>query len=449
MKHELTKGSVPRLVVSFALPYMAASLIQALYSAVDLYVVGQFNGSSAVSAVSIGGQVMQTVTGIVTGIAAGGTVLLGNRIGARDDEGAGRAVGNLAALFVGIALLLMPVMLLLNREIITLMQTPAEAEAEARAYLFYCACGIPFIAGYNGVSALFRGTGDSRTPVLFVLIACICNVAGDFFLVGYLGMGAAGAAIATSASQAVSFFSSLLYLRKKGFAFPVHRRHFRPRRGVISRILQTGLPIALQDALVNLSFLIITAIVNTLGLTASAAVGVAERLLGFAFLVPGGFAAAVAAIASQNLGAGKPQRARQSLWYGVIFAMSVGAVICLLCNVMPERLTGIFSRDEAVIRAAGEYIHFYSLDCIFTGFIFCVNSYFSAGERSIIAFGHSMASTFLVRIPGTWLLSRFCQTSLTPMGLAAPMASVLSILICSVVLLTDRKKRRKSRSVPV
>lgn len=438
----LTEGKISRVILRFALPFMAASLIQALYGAVDLYVVGQYTGSSAVSAVAIGSQVMLTLTGVILGISTGRTVLLGNRIGAKDNEGSARAVGNLSFLFACTAVLLTPIFLLLTQQIIIAMQTPSEAVGEACTYLRICSMGIPFIVGYNGVSGIFRGIGDSKTPVIFVLIACAFNVAGDFLLTGAMDLGAAGAAISTSAAQGISFLISLIYLRKKGFLFPLHWRHFHPVPSDLIHILRIGFPIALQDALANISFLIITAIVNTLGLTASAAVGVVERLLGFAFLIPSGFSSAVAIMVAQNNGAGQPRRAWRSLWFGVGYAMAAGVCICLLCNAIPEVLASIFSKDPAVITAAGQFIRLYSTDCILTGFVFCANSYFTACDRAYITFGQSIIATLLVRIPATWFLSKLATESLLVMGLAAPLASTLAIVIHSFFLLRRREQRR-------
>lgn len=434
MENRLTEGRIGPELLRFAIPFMVASMLQALYSAVDLFVVGQFSGAASVSAVSIGGQVMQTVTGILTGLAMGGTVLIGAKIGEKSFEGAAKALGNLTVLFLALAAVLTPVMLLATNGAVTVMQTPAEAVEEARAYIFLCSCGIPFILGYNGVSCIFRGLGDSKTPVYFIALACGLNVAGDFLLVGLCGLGAAGAAIATTAAQGLSFLTSLVYLRRRGFSFPVRWAHFRPEGGYLRRILRVGIPIALQDGLANISFLMITAIVNTLGVVASAGVGVAERLLSFAFLAPSAFSSAVATMAAQNNGAGRPDRAWRSLWYGVGYSAVVGTVVCLLCNVVPEVFTGLFTTDQAVVTAAGQYLRLYSTDCILTSFVFCVNSYFSASDKAMISFTHSIVATFCVRIPVTYVLRQFSEETLVPMGLAAPLASLLSIVICTFFL---------------
>lgn len=312
-RNELTEGKIGTALLKFAVPFLVSSFLQALYGAADLFVTGQFADSASVSAVAIGSQVMQTITGIILGISMGATVLIGRKIGEKDEQGAAQALGSSALLFVILALALTPLMLLGTNGAVSLMETPAPAVTPARSYIFLCACGIPFIIGYNAVSGIFRGLGDSRTPMYFIALACAINICGDFLLIGGFHMGAAGAAIATVLAQGISFLSSLLYLKKKGFGFPVRRSHFRLDGYCVGQILKVGLPLALQDALVNVSFLVITAIVNTMGVVASAAVGVVEKIIVFAMLVPQAFASAVATMTAQNLGAGKRGRALRSL----------------------------------------------------------------------------------------------------------------------------------------
>lgn len=300
----LTKGKISTTLLKFAIPVLFASLLQALYGAADLFVVGQFSDSAAVSAVAIGSQVMQTITGIILGISMGGTVLIGRRIGEKNAEGTAKAIGSLSILFILFAIILTPLMFLATNSAISLMHTPLEAISFTRQYIIICSLGIPFIIGYNAVSGIFRGLGDSKTPVYFVLIACIVNIIVDVVLVGVLKFGAIGAAIATISSQAISFIISLIYMIKKGFSFEINKKHFKLDKESVKYILIVGFPLALQDALVNISFLIITAVINTMGLVASAAVGVVEKIIIFAMLPPTAFGSAVSAMTAQNIGAG-------------------------------------------------------------------------------------------------------------------------------------------------
>ena len=430
----LTEGPVGRVLFRFALPFLLSSFLQALYGAADLFVVGHYADSSAVSAVAIGSQVMQTITGIILGISMGGTVLIGRRIGEKNERGTASAIGTLAILFAILALILTPAMLLLTKEAVLLMQTPAQAVADAQRYIFICSCGIPFIIGYNGVSGIFRGMGDSKTPVYFILLACVINISADFLLTGAFHMGAEGAAIATVAAQGVSFLASLLYMKEKGFSFPFHRADIRLESSSVLQILKVGLPLALQDALVNISFLVITSIINGLGLIASAAVGVVEKIIIFAMLPPSAFSSAVATTVAQNMGAGYPQRARRSLWFGVGFSLVFGVLFCIYSQFLPDSLTSIFSKDPEVISSAGDYLRSYSIDCILVSFVFCMNSFFSGCGKSVVSFCHSMIATFAVRIPTTYFFSRLGASSLYPMGFAAPAATLISLAICLLYL---------------
>ena len=438
----LTEGKVAPTLVRFALPFMLSSLLQSLYGAADLFVVGQYAGAAAVSGVSIGSQIMSTVTMLILSLSMGGTVLIGNCIGQKNDEGAATAIGTMTVLFGLFALLLTPLMLLGIDAGVALMQTPPEAVADARDYVFTCSLGLPFIIGYNALSGIFRGLGDSKTPVYFVALATGINIIADFVLVGGLKMGATGAAIATVAAQGLSFLAALVWMCKTGFSFPFTRRHLRLDRHSAKRILKVGAPLALQSTSVHLSFLIITAIINTMGLIASAAVGVTEKIMAFAFLPPDAFAAAVAAMTAQNIGAGKPERALQSLKWSIGFSLAFGLLVCGFANLFPEVLPAIFTTDGEVIRAAGLYMRTYSVDCILVAFVFSFNNYFSGCGNAVISMIHNVIATFAVRIPVTLVMSRLPGASLLHMGLAAPAASLLSIFICAGYFLWLRNKNK-------
>lgn len=440
----LTDGPIGPTLLRFAVPFLLASLLQALYGAVDLFVVGQYADSAAVSAVAIGSQLMQTITGIVLGISMGGTVLIGQCIGEKNDEGAAKCVGTITVLFVIIAIILTPIMIFGTNLSVSLMHTPDEAVNFARQYIFICACGIPFIVGYNAVSGIFRGIGDSKTPMYFIAIACVVNIVADFVLVGGFNMGAAGAAIATILAQGISLIISLIFIRKRGFSFKFNKSYVRIDKYSVGRILKVGSPLALQDALVNISFLLITVIVNGMGLVASASVGVVEKIIIFAMLPPTAFASAVATMTAQNMGANKPERAVKSLKYGIGYSLIFGIAVCIYCQFLPHIITGIFTKDTEVIASAAMYLKSYSFDCMLVAFIFCMNSYFSGCGRSMIAFIHSMIATFGVRIPMSYFISKTANVSLYKMGLASPIASFISVAICLGYFMWLKKQKENS-----
>ncbi|CDM70271.1 MATE efflux family protein [Clostridium bornimense] len=435
----LTKGKISTTLLKFAIPFLFASLLQALYGAADLFVVGQFADSASVSAVAIGSQVMQTITGIILGISMGGTVLIGRRIGEKKHGEAAKAIGSLTVLFIIIAVILTPLMLLATDGAITLMHTPMEAVKYTKEYIIICTLGIPFIIGYNAVSAIFRGLGDSKTPVYFVLIACVINIIVDVVLVGIFKFHAIGAAIATASSQGISFIIALFYIIKRGFSFKITRKDFRLDKESAKCILKVGFPLALQDALINVSFLIITAVINTMGLVASAAVGVVEKIIVFAMLPPTSFGSAVSAMTVQNIGAGERNRTAKVLRYGIIYSLIFGIIATVYSQIYPETLTAMFTNDPEVIKASSQYLMSFSIDCIMVSFVFCINGYLSGMGKSTISLIHSLIATFGFRIPLTLLISKISGVTLYELGFAAPISTLVSIVICFFYLRWQNK----------
>lgn len=441
---DLTQGNVTKVLLQFAVPFLLANLLQALYGGADLFVVGQYDDAASVAAVAIGSQVMQTITGIILGLTTGTTVLIAIATGARNDRQAAHTIGTSIWLFAAIGVLLTVVMTLAHSRLALLMHTPAEAMCDAEHYLLICSAGIPFIMGYNVVCGILRGLGDSKTPLYFVALACAINILLDFLLVGGMGMRAAGAAVATISSQGVSFGVALWFLHRRGFRFEFTRRDVRPSSGISERIVKLGAPIALQDALVNVSFLLITVIVNRMGVVASASLGVVEKIIVFAMLPPMAVSSAVATMTAQNYGAGLVERMRRCLRSGIGLSMVFGVAFCLYSQFLPETLTGIFTRDAAVVAMAADYMRGYSIDCILVAFVFCINSFFSGQGNSLFPMVHSMITTFLVRIPLSWIISQVDSSSLLFMGYAPPVSTAVSLLICGWYLRRWRKRNVSS-----
>ena len=327
MQQNLTSGSVFQNVVRFSLPYLLSYFLQTLYGMADLFIVGQFEPVAATTAVSIGSQVMHMLTVMLVGLAMGTTVTIAQAVGAGDKKRAARAVGNTVTLFGGISALLTVVLLLLVRRITAVMSTPAEAVSGTVRYLTICFLGIPFITAYNVLSSIFRGMGDSKSPMYFIACACVCNIALDYLFMGALRLGPAGAALGTTLSQAISVLLALLTIRKRGLGLPMHRSDLRPDKAVSGDILKIGLPITCQDGLIQVAFIVITVIANQRGLTDAAAVGIVEKVISFLFLVPSSMLSTVSALGAQNIGAGKPERARLTLRYAAMIACSFGIAI--------------------------------------------------------------------------------------------------------------------------
>lgn len=429
-KHNLTQGPIARVMILFALPYLLSCFMQTFYGMADLYVVGLFHGAEATSAVSIGSQVMHMLTVIIVGLAMGTTVRIGRAIGAGREREAAKTVGTTVVLFAIFAVVLMAVLLIFTKGIVQVMMTPSEAVKDTMTYLTICFLGIPFIVAYNVISSVFRGAGDSKKPMYFVAIACGVNVALDFVLVGGCHLGAAGAALATVIGQAVSVIAALYVMRRRSFDFRVTRKDIRIQKGMLCDILKVGVPISLQDGLIQVAFIVITMIANRRGLVISAAVGIVEKLISFLFLVPSAFLSAISAITAQNMGADKPERARKALRIGLVITVVWGVLCCLYNQWLPQTLVGLFSKDTAVVAAGATYMRAYSYDCIFAAIHFCFSGYFCGDQKSGISFLHNIVSISLIRIPGAYLASVYFPDTLYPMGWAAPLGSLLSALIC-------------------
>ena len=442
-KNTLITGSIGRTLIFFALPYLLSSFMQTFYGMADLFITGLYNGSATITAVSIGSQVMHMLTVILLGFAMGTTVRIGHAVGAGDGKSAARTMGTTAVFFIGFACVLTVTLFLLAEPITGVMLTPEEAAAETITYLRICFLGIPFITAYNVISSLFRGAGDSRSPMYFVAVACVVNIVLDFAVIGLLGMGAAGAALGTVCGQAVSVLTALAMLRKKDFGFAMNRQTMKPSRRILSDILKVGAPIALQDGLIQVAFVVITIIANSRGLIAAASVGIVEKLIGFMFLVPSSFLSAISAVTAQNMGAGKPQRARKSLYYGLMITVGWGILCCLYNQFLPQTLIGLFTKEEAVLAAGCAYMRSYSFDCVFAAVHFCFSGYFCGDQKSLISFIHNIISILLVRIPGSYMASRMFPETLYPMGWAAPLGSLLSAIICAGFYVYFRGREKK------
>ncbi len=431
MTKDLTRGSLFGKMLQFAIPYLIASFLQTFYGMADLFITGQFNGAAAVSAVAVGSQVMHMLTVVLVGLAMGTTVCISRSVGAGAEKDSSGFIGNSVTLFSALAVILTVILLVCTGGILSILAVPQEALQQARAYLIICFIGVPFITAYNVISSIFRGLGDTKSPMVFVAIAGLVNVGFDYILIGPLRMGAAGAAIATVGSQAFSVVIALLYLVKGKNGPGISKSDLIPDSRYMGQLLGIGVPVAFQEGLIQVSFLVITAIANSRGVDVAAAVGIVEKIISFLFLVPSSMLSTVSAVAAQNIGAGKHERARRALFYGIAVCIGFGSVVFVVCQFAANDIVGIFVHGEPeVVRLGGQYLRSYSLDCIIAGIQFCFSGFFSAYGKSLYSFLHNITSIVLVRIPGAYLASVMFPNTLYPMGLAAPMGSLLSSVIC-------------------
>ena len=429
-KNSFTQGPILKPLLAFAGPVLLALLLQSLYGAVDLLVVGRFAEEADLSGVNTGSQVMMTLNGIVAGLSMGMTVVLGHQIGEGKGKEAGETIGAGILLFALIAAVMTLLVTGLAPSLAELLQAPPEAFGQTVAYLRICGMGLTVITAYNLIGSVFRGMGDSVTPLVTVAIACGVNIAGDLLLVGVFHMGAAGAAVATVAAQGVSVVLSLLFVRRGHLPFAFRSRCIRWNGRVIRKICMLGIPVAIQDLLVSVSFLIILAIVNHLGVTASAGVGCAEKVCAFIMLVPSSFMQSMSAFVAQNAGAQRYDRAEKALRYVIAVSVGFGIMMFSVSYFHGDLLTGLFSDRPNVILAGADYLKAYAIDCMLTAFLFCFIGYFNGLGLTRFVMVQGIAGAFLVRVPVSFLMSKIQPVSLFRIGLATPCSTVVQILLC-------------------
>ncbi|WP_432628088.1 MATE family efflux transporter [Brotaphodocola sp.] len=427
-KADFTQGSILKKLIAFMIPVLGALILQAAYGAVDLLVVGRFGSTSGLSAVSTGSQVLNFVTFVVTQLAMGVTVLIARYLGEKRPEQIGSVIGGAGVVFTVLAVILFVIMVGFSRGISVLMQAPAEAVDLTSTYVRICGSGIFFIVAYNLLSAIFRGLGDSNSPLLFVFVACIINVIGDLVLVAGLHMDAAGAAIATVVAQACSVVFAIILLIKKEMPFVIRKSDFKWNEQC-PKFLEIGFPLALQEMLTQLSFLALCAFINRLGLDASSGYGVACKIVNFAMLIPSSLMQSMASFVSQNVGAGKTKRARQSLFTGIGVGLAVGFVVFLLVMFKGDVLSGFFTTDTAVIARAYEYLKGFALETIATAILFSMIGYFNGNNKTVWVMVQGLIQTLLIRLPLAYFMSIQPNASLTKIGLAAPISTIVGVIL--------------------
>lgn len=440
MKTQLTEGNVLKNLVRFSLPFLLSYFLQTLYGLADLFIAGQFHGAEVITAVSVGSQIMHMITVIIVGLAMGPAVLIGHAVGENNKSRIRTIIFTSVALFALVSVFFTVLLLALCPEIVKIVSTPAESVAQTKLYLFICFAGIPFITAYNVIASVFRGLGDSKSPMIYIAIACFFNIVLDFVFMGNLQMGAEGAALATVIAQAASVIISLAasILKKEKSPAEKEKPKFSSREA--KEIFRIGIPVACQDGFIQVSFLLITVIANKRGVNVAAAVGIVEKIISFLFLVPSSLLSSISAIASQNIGAKKIERAEKTLFYGIKIGFCAGLVFAVLFQFFAENVISMFTSNAEVVRFGCQYIKTYVFDCVFAAIHFCFSGYFCACGKSIYAFLHNAVSIVFLRIPGAYLASVMFTETLLPMGMAATCGSILSSIICAIIFSRLHKK---------
>ncbi len=435
-----TEGSVFQSLVRFVIPVLGALILQAAYGAVDLLVVGRFGNAASISAVGTGSAFMQMVTFIITSLAMGSTVIIGQHIGEQKPEKAGDTVGTTILLFAGIGIVMTVLLELFANQIAVILKVPAESFDLTVTYLRICSAGILIIIAYNVISGVLRGIGNANLPFLFVGVACVVNIVGDLVLVGVCRMDVAGAAIATIAAQTVSVIIAVMVLMKHKLPISFSKKQLRITKEELKKILNVGVPIAVQETMVQISFLVINSIINNMGLNQSAGYGVAQKIVSFIMLVPSSVMQSVSAFVSQNVGAGKKDRAKKGLFTAMAAGCAIGCVIFCAGFFGGAGLSSIFSDDAAVIAQSASYLKGFSLECILTCILFSSIGYFNGNGKSMPVMIQGISSAFGIRIPVSIFMSKLPNTSLMLVGFATPITTVYGILFFLICFQVYKKK---------
>lgn len=442
MEQNRTQGSVFKNLLSFSLPFLLSYFLQTLYGMADLFLIGQFGDVAATTAVSVGSQVMHMLTVMIVGLAMGTTVSIARAVGSHDRAAVSGIIGNTVTLFMSLSAVLTVGLAVATRPIVAAMATPQEAAEGTAAYLTVCFLGIPFITAYNLLSAVFRGLGDSKSPMKFIAVACAANIALDCLFMGIFCMGPVGAALGTTLSQGISVVLSaaVIFKRREQAGISLSKADFRPQKTRLRGILHIGIPIAVQDGLIQAAFMTITVIANHRGLDDAAAVGIVEKIIGFLFLVPSSMLSSVSALGAQNIGAGKPERAEKTLYGAMLIAAGFGLTVAVLMQFFAEPTVSLFVNSKTVVRMGGQYLRGYIWDCALAGIHFCFSGYFCACGKSGLSFLHNLTAILLVRIPGAYFASANFPDTLFPMGLATAAGSLLSVVLCVLLFAVQKKK---------
>lgn len=444
MEKNLTTGNVFKNIIYFSIPYLLSFFMQTLYGMADLFIVSQFNTTATITAVTIGSQIMHMITVMIVGLAMGSTVNIARAVGEKRQDKVSKSIGNTVTIFSVSSIVVTIILVLLVKPIVGVMSTPDEAVKSTIEYLIVCFIGVPFITGYNVIASVFRGMGDSKTPMYFIGVACVANIALDYLFIGVFGLGAMGAALGTTLAQTISVFVSLIYVKvKKSTGIKLTKSDLKIEKSTFSSIIKVGFPVSVQDGFIQIAFLIITIIANRRGLNDAAAVGIVEKVIGMLFLVPSTMLSTVSALAAQNFGAGKVKRAKQTLGYALLISVGYGVIVGVIVQFCAGNIIDIFEDNNEVIRLGATYLLSYVWDVALAGMHFCFSGYFCAMEKSQISFIHNFLSIVLARVPLSYLFSKMFADTLFPMGAAAPIGSLLSVIICVVAYFILNKKKNE------
>lgn len=443
-ERDLTQGSVFKQLVLFAIPFLISNLIQSAYGVADMMILGNFSGTNSISAVNTSSQIIVIITNLATGIGVGGTVMIGQYLGANKKYLINRAISTLLITLFGLGFILGVLTIIFMHPMLTGLKVPADAYAEAQSYLLISVLGVLFIYGYNALSAIMRGMGDSKTPLIFVIVAGVTNIILDFILVGAYHQGASGAAVATIVSQGLSMLLCIIYLKKNDFQFDFRLSSFHMDKKMFATLIKVGIPSGVQHVFTNVSFLFLTAMINEFGgVAAGAAAGIVNKFNAFGLLPSVAVSSSVSAMISQSLGAKKPERVKKAMGYGFILCLSLCAIVFIIANVFPTQIYHLFGADADVLGIGVPYMHIFSFEYVFVGIIIATNAVFMATGNTWVAMVSNLITAFLVRMPVAYLLGRVMGYGVPGVAVAIPTATAVGAIIVVIYYFTGAWKKNR------
>ena len=430
---DFTRGSIPRHLLLFSWPLLVGNLLQTLYNTVDTFWVGRFLGPQALGAVSVSFPVLFILISFVMGITMGTTVLVAQYFGAKDTVQVRRTVHNSFLLLFVLAVIMSIIGVLLHRPILRLIQTPPDLMDQASSYLNVIFIGLVFMFGYNAISAILRGLGDSRTPLRFLFYSTGINIILDPLMIfgvrPFPRMGIQGAALATIISQAISFWLAIRFLNRTSHLVALNLKELKFDPALTRLTIQVGLPAGLQQTIVALGNTVIMGVINTFGPMVVAAWGAASKIDAFTFMPSMSLGLATSALTGQNIGAGQEERVRQVVWWGTVLATVITGVLSVFIFFFPQELLGIFTTDRAVLATGTQCLRILALSYVPFGWMWVTNGALRGAGDTVVPMFITLFTLWLVRVPLAWFLSR--QPALAERGIWIAMAtsSVLSMIL--------------------
>lgn len=448
-ENSLTKGPVAPALLKFMVPILLALALQSAYGFVDLWVVTNFSSVGDISGVTIGSQINQVLINSCAGLAMGTTILLGLYIGSGQRDKASRTIGTSIILFIIISLIVTFGLVFGADTLIALTQTPDEALSAAKEYIVISGIGATFIIFYNLLGSIFRGIGDSKTPLIAVGIACVINTILDLILVAAMDMGAAGAALATTISQGISIVICVAIIRKRELPFEFKKQYLKLEGFYGKEVLRLGFPMALQSILSTGSFLVITSIINGFGVYASSAVGIVNKITAFIMLISSSFMHTLSAFVAQNRGAGQMERSKRGMFIALGLSTLFSLIIGYVTWFHGEIFVGIFTTEAELMVKSVEFLRAYTLEGIAVSVYFCLIGYFNGCGKTAFSSIQGTAIAVFVRLPLTFLFAQYSD-NLTIVGLSIPIATTLQIVVCTFYYHhLERQGISKSTGVPL